>query len=221
MKDTHLLPYILPNIFAISNVLTASQFASLVLSSLKPLFVIKEPPQNMLTLLDNLHLLQEKTERTVFRERMLTLFFVLHELIYQSIEVLPLVYNALESEHADVQERALKAVPDLCETIDYAEVQGVLFPRVAVRAIILSSSSFELNTTHSLSSQRQRSWQSKLPLLPLFLSWSRHSTLYVHLIFPLPLILVFSMFWYSVKSYSKVSPALGQDSDKRASRDGP
>jgi len=157
MKDTHLLPYILPNIFAISNVLTASQFASLVLSSLKPLFVIKEPPQNMLTLLDNLHLLQEKTERTVFRERMLTLFFVLHELIYQSIEVLPLVYNALESEHADVQERALKAVPDLCETIDYAEVQGVLFPRVAVRAIILSSSSFELNTTHSLSSQRQRS----------------------------------------------------------------
>ena len=32
-----------------------------------------------------------------------------------------------------VQERALKVVPDLCETIDYAEVQGVLFPRVAVR----------------------------------------------------------------------------------------
>ena len=31
-----------------------------------------------------------------------------------------------------VQERALKAVPNLCETIDYAEVQGVLFPRVAV-----------------------------------------------------------------------------------------
>lgn len=31
-----------------------------------------------------------------------------------------------------VQEQALKVVPDLCETIDYAEVQGVLFPRVAV-----------------------------------------------------------------------------------------
>jgi len=65
-------------------------------------------------------------------------------------DVLPLVYNALESEHAivctsvlhdfsctvknvlQVQERALKVVPGLCETIDYAEVQGVLFPRVAV-----------------------------------------------------------------------------------------
>ncbi|OSD01672.1 kinase-like protein [Trametes coccinea BRFM310] len=115
MKDTHLLPYILPNIFAISQILSATQFASLVLPSLKPLFAIKEPPQNMLTLLDNLQMLQEKTEKPVFREH-----------------VLPLVYNALESEHAIVQERALKTVPNLCETIDYAEVQGVLFPRVAL-----------------------------------------------------------------------------------------
>ncbi|KAI0807175.1 other/SCY1 protein kinase [Fomes fomentarius] len=115
MKDTHLLPYILPNIFAISQILSSSQFAALVLPSLKPLFAIKEPPQNMLTLLDNLQMLQDKTDKPVFREH-----------------VLPLVYNALESEHAIVQERALKAVPNLCETIDYAEVQGVLFPRVAL-----------------------------------------------------------------------------------------
>ena len=64
---------------------------------------------------------------------------------------MPLIYNALESEHTvvssgriwgrlrgtkashpQVQEQALKVVPDLCETIDYAQVQGVLFPRVAV-----------------------------------------------------------------------------------------
>jgi SCY1-like protein 2 len=69
MKDTHLLPYILPNVFAISNVLSAPQFASLVLPSLKPLFTVKDPPQNMLTLLDNLHMLQSKTEKGVFRER--------------------------------------------------------------------------------------------------------------------------------------------------------
>ncbi|KAJ6500441.1 kinase-like domain-containing protein [Mycena sanguinolenta] len=115
MKDTHLLPYILPNVFAISTVLSSAQFASLVLPSLRPLFVVKEPPQNMLTLLDNLAMLQSKTEKLVFRE-----------------QVLPLVYNALESEHAVVQERALQCVPDLCESIDYAEVQGVLFPRVAI-----------------------------------------------------------------------------------------
>lgn len=115
MKDTHLLPYILPNVFAISTILSAVQFAQLVLPSLKPLFTVKDPPQNMLTLLDNLDMLQSKTEKVVFRE-----------------QVLPLVYNALESEHAIVQERALGVVPNLCETIDYAEVSGVLFPRVAL-----------------------------------------------------------------------------------------
>ncbi|KAJ6606557.1 kinase-like domain-containing protein [Mycena vulgaris] len=115
MKDTHLLPYILPNVFSIATVLSPSQFANLVLPSLKPLFIVKEPPQNMLTLLDNLHMLQNKTDKNVFRE-----------------QVMPLVYNALDSEHAVVQERALQSVPDLCESIDYAEVQGVLFPRVAL-----------------------------------------------------------------------------------------
>ncbi|KAJ6488644.1 kinase-like domain-containing protein [Mycena vitilis] len=115
MKDTHLLPYILPNVFAISNFLSPTQFASLVLPSLKPLFTVKDPPQNMLTLLDNLSMLQSKTDKNTFRE-----------------QVMALVYNALESEHAVVQERALQCVPDLCESIDYAEVQSVLFPRVAV-----------------------------------------------------------------------------------------
>jgi hypothetical protein len=69
MKDTQLLPNILPNVFAISHVLTATQFASLVLPSLKPLFIVKDPPQNMMTLLENLKILQEKTEKNVFLER--------------------------------------------------------------------------------------------------------------------------------------------------------
>lgn len=69
MKDPQLLPYILPNVFAISRVLSPTQFAALVLPSLKPLFAIKDPPQNMLTLLNNVKVLQEKTEKPVFLER--------------------------------------------------------------------------------------------------------------------------------------------------------
>lgn len=69
MKDPHILPYILPNVFAIATIVSPQQFASLVLPSLKPLFAIKEPPQNMLTLLDNLNTLQGKTDKSVFRER--------------------------------------------------------------------------------------------------------------------------------------------------------
>lgn len=74
MKDSQLLPYILPNVFAISRVLSPTQFAALVLPSLKPLFAIKDPPQNLLTLLNNVKVLQEKTEKPVFLER--TRFFL-------------------------------------------------------------------------------------------------------------------------------------------------
>ncbi|KAL5634714.1 hypothetical protein ACGC1H_002678 [Rhizoctonia solani] len=115
MKDPLLLPSILPNVFTIAEKLTPAEFAATVLPALKPLFVVRDPPQNVLAMLDNLPMIQGKTTPAVFRA-----------------DVLPLVYNALDSEHPHVQERALKAVPDLCETIDYAEVQGVLFPRVAL-----------------------------------------------------------------------------------------
>ncbi len=103
MKDIHLLPYILPNVFVIATALSAPQFASLVLPSLKPLFAVKEPPQNMLTLLDNLSMLQSKTDKSVFRGGTFmipTRPFVSR--VDRCLEVLPLVYNALESEHAIV-----------------------------------------------------------------------------------------------------------------------
>jgi SCY1-like protein 2 len=103
MKDPHLLPYILPNVFSIATIVSPQQFASLVLPSLKPLFAIKEPPQNMLTLLDNLNTLQEKTEKSVFRERTSELPFMLPRVSVRASDVLPLVYNALESEHATVR----------------------------------------------------------------------------------------------------------------------
>jgi SCY1-like protein 2 len=102
MKDPHLLPYILPNVFAIATIVSPQQFVSLVLPSLKPLFAIKEPPQNMLTLLDNLNTLQEKTDNAVFRERASETPLMLPYVSICASDVLPLVYNALDSEHAPV-----------------------------------------------------------------------------------------------------------------------
>ncbi|EJT98337.1 hypothetical protein DACRYDRAFT_57369 [Dacryopinax primogenitus] len=115
MKDTWLLPFILPNVFEISKSLSKEQFAQIVLPNIKPLFQIRDPPQNMITLLDNLKLFQEKTTPAVFKEH-----------------VMPLIYAALESEHVNVQERALTAVPEVDETVDYSEVQSVLFPKIAL-----------------------------------------------------------------------------------------
>src|SRR5258708_20356337 len=67
MKDPLLLPSILPNVFNISAILDANQFQQVVLPSLKPLFLIKDPPQNMIVLLENLSELQKKTAKNVFR----------------------------------------------------------------------------------------------------------------------------------------------------------
>ncbi|KAG8890582.1 hypothetical protein FRB98_007136 [Tulasnella sp. 332] len=153
MKDPLLLSSILPNVFTISTNLDPSQFQSLVLPSLKPLFAIKDPPIVMMVLLENLEMLQSKTTKPAFRT-----------------DVLPLVYNALDSEHATVQERALLAVPALCETIDYAEVQGVLFPRVALvftKTRILSVKVSTLNCFFSMVKTLDQSslTQKLVPLL--------------------------------------------------------
>ena len=56
MKDPYLLPFILPNVFEISNSLSKEEFTT-VLPKLQPLFNMKDPPQNMLSLL---HLLASK-----------------------------------------------------------------------------------------------------------------------------------------------------------------
>ncbi|EIW72720.1 hypothetical protein TREMEDRAFT_70798 [Tremella mesenterica DSM 1558] len=114
MKDSYLLPFLLPNVFEISRSLTKDEFTS-VLPKLKPLFALKDPPQNMMTLLEHLSLFEEKTNPPIFREH-----------------VMPLIYNSLECEHLPVQEKALKAVPHLCEVLDYSTVQNVLLVKVAI-----------------------------------------------------------------------------------------
>ena len=71
MKDPRLLPSVHPKVFAISTSPSPAQFALQVLPSLKPLFAVKEPPQNMVTVLDNPELLQGKDGRVAFREHVL------------------------------------------------------------------------------------------------------------------------------------------------------
>ena len=46
---------------------------------------------------------------------------------------MPLIYNSLDSEHPEVQERGLKTVPSLLDVLDVGSIQEVLFVKVAVR----------------------------------------------------------------------------------------
>ena len=69
-----------------------------------------------------------------------------------------------------MQERALKVVPDLCETIDYAEVQGVLFPRVAVSYMVMQHVSTPINFLVQLVFTKTRILTVKVATLVTFLA---------------------------------------------------
>jgi SCY1-like protein 2 len=68
LKDNQLLPYTIPNIFIITQKLSQQEFCDIVLPSLKPVFNVRDPPQNMIVLLEKLDVLQQKTPREVFRD---------------------------------------------------------------------------------------------------------------------------------------------------------
>lgn len=110
-----LLPFLLPNIFFIAQQMESEEFRSELLPHLTPLFAIKDPPQNVLILLDSLSILQSKSTPQVFRE-----------------DVMPLIYFALESDLPSLQEKSLKVIPGLCESLEYTHVKQVLFPKVTM-----------------------------------------------------------------------------------------
>lgn len=47
---------------------------------------------------------------------------------FDTTEVTPLLYSALEAEQVIVQERALQTVPRLCQVLEYAHVKEVTYP---------------------------------------------------------------------------------------------
>ncbi|KAI7880940.1 ARM repeat-containing protein [Lichtheimia hyalospora FSU 10163] len=113
LKNHPLLPYTIPNVFLIVEQLNQREFCDLVLPSLKPVFNVRDPPQNMIVLLEKLDILQQKTPRETFRD-----------------DIMPLVYAAIEAPTAVVQEKALRIVPTLAESLDYTTVKNSLFPKV-------------------------------------------------------------------------------------------
>lgn len=48
---------------------------------------------------------------------------------------MPLVYAALEAPANVVQEKALRIIPSLAESLDYTAVKSSLFPRVQVNFV--------------------------------------------------------------------------------------
>ncbi|KAF9436206.1 hypothetical protein BGZ76_004559 [Entomortierella beljakovae] len=119
LKDHALLPYTLPNVFYIVDKMTPKEFEEKVLPALKPIFLVREPMQNLLTLLEKIELLHTKASGVVFKE-----------------DIMPLVYCALEPKNPpSVQEKALKTVPGIMEALDYTTVKASLFPRISMATL--------------------------------------------------------------------------------------
>ncbi|KAF9428360.1 hypothetical protein BGZ94_002662 [Podila epigama] len=130
LKDHALLPYTLPNVFFIIQKMTPKEFEEKVLPSLKPIFLVREPMQNLLTLLEKIELLQQKAGGAVFKE-----------------DIMPLVYCALEPKNPpSVQEKALKTIPAITEMLDYTTVKASLFPRIATLFAQTTTLSVKVNT---------------------------------------------------------------------------
>ncbi|KAJ9113647.1 hypothetical protein QFC22_005955 [Naganishia vaughanmartiniae] len=112
MKDTYLLPFLLPNVFLICKSIPMEEFTRQVLPNLKPLFALKDSPQNL-------------------------------------IDVMPLIYNSLECDHPPVQEKALKAIPALCDALPYDVLEQVLLVKVAVIDLVHKNEDTERESVHA------------------------------------------------------------------------
>ncbi|CAG8482531.1 2351_t:CDS:10 [Acaulospora colombiana] len=136
IKDHSLLPYTLPNIFFIAQKLSPLDFTEKVLIPLKPVFAIPEPMQNMIACLDKIELFKQKTSLSSFKE-----------------DVMPLIYNALETKSPAIQDKVLRVIPTIIDNLDLLTIKSSLFPRIQnlfVHTTILSVKVTTLVCLHSL-----------------------------------------------------------------------
>ncbi|KAJ3080871.1 hypothetical protein HK102_002750 [Quaeritorhiza haematococci] len=121
MKDNVISPFILPNIFWISERMSDRDFVEKVLPYLKPVFKMSDPPQTVMLLISRTDLFLKKCKSPeVFRQ-----------------DIMPLIYHALEMNVPQVQEQALKIIPTVVEKLDFTAMKSTLFPKI--QAAYLSS----------------------------------------------------------------------------------
>ncbi|KAJ1908393.1 Protein kinase domain-containing protein ppk32 [Coemansia sp. IMI 209127] len=112
--DTQLLPFIMPSVMFIIDRMTADEFARRAMAGLKPLLAaVHASAPSLCVVLDHLAVLEAKAPAAVFRA-----------------DIMDLVYGALMSTDASVQDKALHAVPSISKKLDPHDLQEKLLPRV-------------------------------------------------------------------------------------------
>ncbi|KAI8851592.1 kinase-like domain-containing protein [Chytridium lagenaria] len=156
LKDTLMTPFILPNIFWISDHLSDSEFNATILPALKPLFKIADPPQSVLLLLSRIDLLMKKASSPeIFRQ-----------------DIMPLIYGALDLPVVQVQEQAAKMVPTLVAKLDFTTVKSVLFPKL--QNIYMNSNSLSVRVSALIAIHSTVKLLDKVGLLAVYAELARH-----------------------------------------------
>uniref|UniRef100_A0A182S5N4 TATA-binding protein interacting (TIP20) domain-containing protein n=1 Tax=Anopheles maculatus TaxID=74869 RepID=A0A182S5N4_9DIPT len=90
-----------------------SEYEAIILPTFKTVFVAPKSIQATVALLENLHIILEKTPRDDIRT-----------------EVLPLLFNALESTTIQVQSAALVAVTNVYDYLDDITIKKLVLPKL-------------------------------------------------------------------------------------------
>ncbi|KAJ2840942.1 Protein kinase domain-containing protein ppk32, partial [Coemansia erecta] len=112
--DPRLLPFIMPSVMFVVDRMTADEFARRAMPGLRPLLAaVHVSAPALCVVLDHLAVLEAKAPAAMFRA-----------------DIMDLVYGALTSADASVQDKALHAVPAIAKKLDPHDLQGKLLPRV-------------------------------------------------------------------------------------------
>ncbi|XP_030845520.1 SCY1-like protein 2 isoform X3 [Strongylocentrotus purpuratus] len=108
-----MVPFVLPNVLLIAEQCTDQEYVKLVLPSLKNVFKMQEPVQILLIFMQRMNLLLTKTPSEDIKNH-----------------VLPMVYRALESSSAQIQELCLNILPSFAGMIEYNSIKHSIVPRL-------------------------------------------------------------------------------------------
>ncbi|XP_031348162.1 SCY1-like protein 2 isoform X2 [Photinus pyralis] len=112
MRTQEVLAAVLQPILYLIQESTIEEYESIILPSFRSVFSTPKSIQATVTLLENLHVILEKTPRDDIRT-----------------EVLPMLYNAFESSTIQVQSAALVAVTNVSEYLDEMSVRRMVLPK--------------------------------------------------------------------------------------------
>uniref|UniRef100_A0A914GUG1 Protein kinase domain-containing protein n=1 Tax=Globodera rostochiensis TaxID=31243 RepID=A0A914GUG1_GLORO len=108
-----LIPFILPSVFLLVELISPKEFASSVMPSLLTVFPIQTPYQIALLLMQRVNLLLEKMPTAAVKQHLL-----------------PLIYNSLTGDNARIQELTLAEVPNIVKFVDREQMRTQLLPKL-------------------------------------------------------------------------------------------